>query len=147
PSCWSRRTSMASCRSWRAHRTPSSEGCHGTSRTGPGSKVIAVVGRRLLALPLILLAVSLLVFLLAWASPYDPAEAYVQGAVAGDALTPELRAQFERPWGLEDPMPVQFLNWLGQLLQGDLGESRYLAGAPVADALLDRAYPSLVLLG
>jgi len=109
--------------------------------------VIAVVGRRLLALPLILFAVALLVFLLAWASPYDPAEAYVQGAAAGDALTPELREQFERAWGLEDPMPVQFLSWLGRLVQGDLGESRYLSGAPVVDALKDRAYPSLVLLG
>lgn len=109
--------------------------------------MIGVIGRRLAALPLILFTVALLVFLLAWASPYDPAEAYVQGAVAGDALTPELREQFERAWGLEDPMPVQFLNWLGNLLQGDLGESRYLSGAPVVDALLDRAYPSLVLLG
>lgn len=109
--------------------------------------MIAVVGRRLLALPLILFTVALLVFLLAWASPYDPAEAYVQGAVAGDALTPELRAQFERAWGLEDPMPVQFLNWLGRVVQGDLGESRYLSGASVSDALIDRAYPSLVLLG
>ncbi|MCK9485470.1 MAG: ABC transporter permease [Dehalococcoidia bacterium] len=109
--------------------------------------MIAVVGRRLLALPLILFAVALLVFLLAWASPYDPAEAYVQGAAAGDALTPELREQFERAWGLEDPMPVQFLSWLGRLVQGDLGESRYLSGAPVVDALKDRAYPSLVLLG
>ncbi len=109
--------------------------------------MIAVVGRRLLALPLVLFTVALLVFLLAWASPYDPAEAYVQGAVAGDALTPELRAQFERAWGLDDPMPVQFATWLGRLAQGDLGESRYLSGAPVGDALLDRAYPSLVLLG
>lgn len=109
--------------------------------------MLAIVARRVLALPLILFLVALLVFLLAWASPFDPAEAYVQGAVAGDPLTPEFREQFERAWGLNDPMPVQFVNWLGRMVQGDLGESRYLSGAPVSDALLDRAYPSLVLLG
>lgn len=109
--------------------------------------MLAVIGRRLLALPLILLAVAALVFLLAWASPYDPAQAYVQGAAAGDALTPELRAQFERAWDLDRPMPVQFANWLGRLVQGDLGQSRMLAGEPVLDTLRDRAYPSLVLLG
>jgi len=109
--------------------------------------MIALVGRRLLALPMILLLVAFLVFLLAWASPFDPAEAYVQGAAAGDALTPQLREQYEQAWGLDKPMPVQFLNWLERLVQGDLGTSRYLPGVPVTDVLQDRAYPSLVLLG
>ncbi len=109
--------------------------------------MIALILRRIAALPLILAAVALLVFLLAWASPYDPAEAYVQGAAAGDPLSPVLREQYERAWGLDSPMPVQFANWFGNVLRGDLGESRHLGGAAVVDVLRDRAGPSLVLLG
>ena len=50
------------------------------------------------------------------------------------------RAQY----GLDKPLPVQFALWVGELLQGNLGHSLFLQ-RPVAQALLERAEPTLFL--
>jgi peptide/nickel transport system permease protein len=106
--------------------------------------MINLVVRRLLALPLILLATALIIFALAWASPFDPGEAYVMAY--GPEITQETRERYIQAWGVDRPMPQQFVSWMGQLLQGDLGKSRLLAGQPVKEAITARAGPSIILL-
>ncbi|KAB2582571.1 ABC transporter permease [Rhodococcus erythropolis] len=69
--------------------------------------------------------------------------AYLQ---AGDNATPELVAQIEREWGLDRPFLLQYFDWLGAVLRGDLGESWY-NGFPISELLFDRALISLSIAG
>jgi len=74
--------------------------------------------RRLLPLPVVLLGVTVLVFVISHVVPSDPV------AVAlGDQATPEQRQAMREALGLDASLPVQFLRYLGDLFQGDLGTS------------------------
>lgn len=100
---------------------------------------------RLAALPILMLIVALWVFTLAYLSPYEPAEAYVEAYGLG-MMTAEEREAYIRAWGLDRSFPEQFAAWFGNLLRGDLGKSRLLAGTPVAQAIAQRLGPSLLLV-
>ncbi len=76
-----------------------------------------LIRRLLAALVTILLAASLVFFALV-AIPGDPAE-----VILGINANPEALAGLRRQLGLDQPAGVRFLNWLGALAQGDLGES------------------------
>jgi len=58
-------------------------------------------------------------------------------AAAGPQATAEDIAIIRRNYGLDRPLPEQFLSWVGAALQGDLGRS-YLYRAPVADLIRAR---------
>ncbi|MEH1098050.1 ABC transporter permease [Micromonospora sp. CPCC 205561] len=104
----------------------------------------AVVRRRLLVAVPILAATSVGMFALGAASPIDPAQQYA-GAAAFTASEENL-AQIRANWGVDDPLPVQYLRWVGNLLQGDLGwsTSRH---EPVTSVLAARAGWTLLLVG
>lgn len=94
---------------------------------------------RLAWAPVILLAVSLVVFLVLRLLPADPvAMSLPPGASAADYA--RLRADF----GLDRPLPLPFLAWLGRTLHGDLGTSIYFR-RPVLDLVLT-ALPATVEL-
>lgn len=73
--------------------------------------------RLAVALPTLLL-VSMLVFLLQKLLPGDPAL-----ALAGEERSPEVIEYLRERYRLNDPVPVQYAAWLGNLLQGDFGNS------------------------
>src|SRR5258708_30398922 len=75
-------------------------------------------GRRLLYLVPVLLAVSLLTFLIASLLPGDLA--YV---ILGDQATPEKVAALRHDMGLDQPIWWRYLSWLGHVLPGDFGRS------------------------
>ena len=77
-------------------------------------------------------------------APVDPVQAYVGARVA--LVGPEQRAAIAKAWGLNDPVPEQFLRWLSHLLQGDLGDSM-LFNAPVSEVIMARWPASLSLIG
>lgn len=91
-----------------------------------------IVGRVLLAIP-ILLGVTVIVFLLVNVLPGDPA-----AAILGDNATPAARAMVRHTLGLDQPLPLRYLRWLGQVLTGNLGYSPYRQ-RPVADLLMQAA--------
>ena len=95
--------------------------------------------RRLTALMVTLLVTSLLIFLLLEILPGDPA-AVILGVGAQEDTLRALRAEL----GLDLPAPVRYLNWLGEVLQGDLGRS-YTYDTPVQELLLNRVELSLPL--
>lgn len=97
---------------------------------------------RLLAIfvPVFLLA-TFLTFLLGHLSGRSPA--YLQ---LGDAAAPEAVAALEHEWGLDRPFLVQYWDWLGSILVGDLGNSWYNQ-LSVADALVQRAAITLSAAG
>ena len=91
------------------------------------------VVRRLLQMILVLFGASLILFVSLFVLPGDPI-----GTAAGErARDPAVRAVLEKRYGLDKPLPVQYLGYVGRVLQGDLGES-YRLRRPVADILRDR---------
>ena len=95
--------------------------------------------RRLTALMVTLLVASLLIFLLLEILPGDPA-AVILGVGAQEDTLRALRDEL----GLDLPAPVRYLNWIGEVLQGDLGRS-YTYDTPVQELLLNRVELSLPL--
>jgi len=83
-------------------------------------RVWTLIARRVLLSGLVLLLVSLVMFSLMHAIPGDPIDAIIGERQADQ---PEVRAQFERLYGLEKPLPVQYLYYLKNLVRGDLGIS------------------------
>ncbi|WP_038047634.1 nickel ABC transporter permease [Thermus caliditerrae] len=75
------------------------------------------IRRLLIAIPT-LFGVVLLVFLMVRLAPGDPAV-----LLAGEFATPETLQAIRERYGLDRPLPEQFLLYLGALLRGDLGES------------------------
>ena len=78
----------------------------------------AFVGRKLLHVVPVLLAVTLLTFLIAALLPGDLAT-----AILGDQATPENVAGLQRQMGLDQPIFWRYLHWLGGIVQGDFGRS------------------------
>ena len=86
------------------------------------------VARRLLKLPLVLLAVTLLVFALSRLGG-SPIAIYLQHDMSQEEV-----AALEERYGIDDPLPVQYVAWLGGVLRGDLGWSG-VSVAQVSDVL------------
>jgi peptide/nickel transport system permease protein len=99
----------------------------------------AYVVRRLLATIPIMGLVAVFVFLLLHMSPGDPAV-----IIAGDFATPAQVDQIRTQLGLNDPLHVQFLNWLWNILRGDMGQSIY-SGLPVSRLIGQRVEPTVML--
>jgi len=95
--------------------------------------------RRLLAVLPVLLVVSLLVFFMLRLAPGDPA-----AVIAGNNATSEDIANIRAHIGLDKPIAAQYVLWLGQVLQGDLGYSYYLS-KPVTALVAQRVEPTLSL--
>ncbi len=100
--------------------------------------VYYIVKRLLAAIP-VMGFVALFVFLLLRLTPGDPA-----AIIAGDTATPEQLEAIRTSLGLNDPLLVQFVNWIGDLLRGDFGTS-VLSGKPVLDLIADRMEPTISL--
>lgn len=80
--------------------------------------MLTVFMRRLVQSALILLGVAAITFLLLYALPADPAR-----MIAGRSATAQTVANIRHELGLDRPLIVQFVSYLGGLLQGDLGRS------------------------
>ena len=105
--------------------------------------MIGYLVRRSTALVPTLILVSMLAFGFTELAGGDPArEAAEQGD--DDLASEELVAELRSRWGLDDALPLRYVRWLGNAIQGDLGES-YLSGRPVAQELLEK-YPATLLL-
>ncbi|MBQ1281233.1 MAG: ABC transporter permease [Oscillospiraceae bacterium] len=91
----------------------------------------------------LLLAVSIIAFVLVSVSPIDPVQQYILGL--GTAVSPEQRAEIEAYWGVNEPPVERYFSWLGALLRGDLGHSA-LFRRPVADVIGERFVTSLALM-
>jgi peptide/nickel transport system permease protein len=106
----------------------------------------AVIGKRLAALPAVLLLVAVMTWGLTWASPFDPAEAYVSGLAGPGQSNQALEDAYRQAWGLDEPVPIQFANWMGNLVTGDLGVSRLIPGEEVSTVIDSRIGASALLV-
>ena len=98
------------------------------------------VARRLLYLVPVLVAVSLLTFLIASLLPGDLA--YV---ILGDQATPDKVAALRHDMGLDQPILWRYLGWLGHVLEGDFGRS-FRTGQTVLQAVAERLPVSFELM-
>lgn len=91
----------------------------------------------------LILAVMCLNFLLIHITPGDPATVIVGESGAGDPeLVEEIRAQY----GLDRPVIVQLLSYVGRVATGDLGDS-YFFNQPVTSLIVERMWPTVLLVG
>jgi len=91
----------------------------------------------------LLLAVSIISFVLVSESPVDPVQQYILGL--GTAVSPEQRAEIEDYWGVNEPPIERYFSWFSELLKGNLGESA-IYRRPVADIIGERFVNSLALM-
>jgi peptide/nickel transport system permease protein len=102
--------------------------------------MLGFVARRLLYLVPVLLVVSLLTFLIASLLPGDLA--YV---ILGDQATPDKVAALRHDMGLDQPLLVRYVGWLGHIMTGDFGRS-FRTGQTVLQAVGERLPVSIELM-
>jgi len=92
---------------------------------------------------LMLLVLTLLIFILLQLTPGDPIDAYINPNVSMSKMEMDaLRAQL----GLDRPLPVQYVGWLLQAAQGNLGLSLQRFDQTVWDLIAERIGPTLLLM-
>ena len=79
--------------------------------------------KRLLTLIPVLFIVSIVIFMLIHLVPGDPA-----AMMLGDKATPEQIAALRHTLGFDQPLPVQYVKWIGGIFRGDLGTSLFMKG-------------------
>ena len=94
---------------------------------------------RLLGAVVVLALVAVFVFALTRMASGDPV-----ALLLGDQATAQDIAQARVQYGLDKPLPTQFVLWVGELLQGNLGQSLFLQ-QPVSQAIAERLEPTLTL--
>ncbi|HLZ62643.1 MAG TPA: ABC transporter permease [Ktedonosporobacter sp.] len=97
-----------------------------------------IIRRLLQAIPLLLL-VSVCMFLLIHAMPGGPEQ-----VIFNPHLSAAGRAALRTRFGLDDPLPIQYVKWLGRCLVGDFGNS-FADNQPVSDLFAQRFPNTLVL--
>lgn len=94
---------------------------------------------------MLMVAVSIVAFVLVAVSPIDPVQANM-GQASLVSMSVEKKAQLAAYWGTDAPIWQRYAEWAGAALQGDMGQSLRF-NAPVADVIAWRAGNSLLLMG
>lgn len=103
--------------------------------------MVRMVTRRLIEMIPVLILMSMLVFSLTLLLPGDPVLGMLgTSSEIDEAAVERLRAELK----LDEPLPTQYLTWLGNVLQGDLGRS-VSTKQPVADAIVARLPVTAIL--
>ncbi len=97
------------------------------------------IARRLIAIVPVLTVVAVFVFLMLRLTPGDPA-----AVIAGDNATSDQIADIREKLGLNEPIWTQFAIWIGNILQGNFGESFFFKKT-VAELIAQRVEPTLAL--
>jgi len=108
------------------------------------SGVPAYMARRILTLIPLLLGLSLVMFTLVQLAPGDPVLAMMGEQAASN---PEYVEQTRKNLGLDQPLPVQYVRWVGNLIQGDLGIAYTFNRTPVLELVGERFWSTIQLQG
>jgi peptide/nickel transport system permease protein len=101
-----------------------------------------VLHRLGVSLPL-LLVISIIAFTFINIAPGSPIDAMINPSLG---LTAEQEQHLREELGLDKPLPIRYLLWLGQAIQGNLGYS-YNSHTPVLSRIGERLAPTLELMG
>lgn len=103
-----------------------------------------LIGKQLMRMILLVIAVSIVAFWLMKASPVDPLQANVGQAALG-AMSQEQVEKLREYWGVDTPPVQQYFSWARDFLRGDMGTS-LLYRQPVAEVIGVKLSNSLVLM-
>ena len=106
--------------------------------------MVAYIIRRLLIGAIVLILVTFLVFTAMRLLPGDPLLLFIAQNQT-QSLTPEQVTELRHEYGLDKSLPVQYIDWMGGVLQGDLGKS-ILQGQDVK-YLISLRLPVTIYLG
>lgn len=106
--------------------------------------MLAYMLRRLFNGLLIIFAVSLLSFYVLHAAPGDPIQAFLQQPFSN--TPPDVIESVRRQLGLDQPVHVQYVRWLGSFVQGDMGFS-LISRRPINELLADAIPNTFLLMG
>jgi peptide/nickel transport system permease protein len=95
----------------------------------------ALLVRRLLILPVLLVLVSLVAFLFPYVGGNDPTATILRSRIGERDQTPEIVAQVRAELGLDQSLPVQYFAWMKQVFTGHLGFS-FMSQSPVGEILV-----------
>lgn len=98
-----------------------------------------IIRRILISIP-VLFGITVIIFALLHLAPGDPVTGMIDPTV-GDFSPERIEAERES-LGLNDPLPIQYFNWLGRIIRGDLGYSIILK-KPIASMISVRLWPTL----
>ena len=102
--------------------------------------MIYLIARRIFLALVTLIFISIIIFLGVEALPGDAATAYL-----GQSATPESLEAWREEFGLNAPAHQRYLNWLGDILKGDLGKSMSRRGKPVSEIIGNQFRNTVVL--
>ena len=102
------------------------------------SNLLRLIGRRLVALPIMILGVTFLVFFIMSFSPADPAR-----LALGETASPEALEAYREANGLNDPLLIRYGNFLWNMLHGDLGTT---AGDSAVTDVVQKAFTITLLV-
>jgi peptide/nickel transport system permease protein len=103
--------------------------------------LIAYIVRKLIFSLVVLFLASIVIFGLVALGPDPLAELRQNPSIRGEDLE-----RIADRYGLNDPLYVQYGIWMGDLLQGDFGES-FKQNAPVTEIIAPRVWPTVLLMG
>jgi peptide/nickel transport system permease protein len=102
--------------------------------------VLKYVIKRLFFIVIALFIASILIFLIVEAVPGDVAQ-----MILGQNVTEEALQALRQKLGLDQPLPARYIDWIGGIVQGDMGESLSIPGVEVSELIIRRGRNSLFL--
>lgn len=90
-----------------------------------------------------LIGMSIIIFAMVRLMPGDIVDSLVG---IDDTVTPEAKAELRRTYGLDEPVPVQYVRWLAGIVQGDLGRS-YRTRKSISEEILNALPVTIELAG
>jgi peptide/nickel transport system permease protein len=103
------------------------------------------IARRIVLALVVIILVTLLVFFVMRLLPGDPVMLFLTSSQSMDSMTPEQIEKVRHQYGLDKPLIVQYGDWLGGVVKGDLGTSISMQ-TKVTKMMADR-YPITIYLG
>lgn len=107
--------------------------------------MIPFILRRTATLLVAVLLSSFAVFLIPYVTPGDPVRKIIRSRVAGDVIDDSSVQSLSESLGLNEPLPVQYLGWLGRFFSGDMGLS-HVSRTPVVEQVMPALSVTLSLV-
>ena len=101
-----------------------------------------ILRRLILSIPVVI-GITIIIFLMAHLMPGDAVVAMIS---VDSPISEDLIAMRRGQLGLDDPLPVQYIRWLGNVLRGNFGIS-FISGLPIGETILGRVPATVELMG
>ena len=105
-------------------------------------KILKFLGYRLVRFIILLIAIIIISFIMVDLSPINPVKTYISNMI----VSPEQVAALEAYWGVNEPITAKIMNWLGNIIHGDLGNSLIFSIINLNDDILGNIRSSWIFI-